>query len=196
MRPGAAAGLLVVLLLAAGAGAAELRLDWAGGGTDKDPGTWTIRLTGADPGAVGAYTVDGGAPQPYGPGETQVPVPKTLGAHRITLRGPGTLALDDTRTIVDDDPEPPQLTIDYAGRGTQLQPGVWMITIFDPRSASAGGTYRINGGPAHPLASGTTVVAVPYFPGTYTITVTATNNDRDGPDDEDVVTRSDTREVK
>ncbi len=40
------------------------------------------------------------------------------------------------------------------------------------------------------------MVAVPYTPGTYTITVTATNNDRDGPGDEDVVTRSDRREVK
>jgi hypothetical protein len=196
MRAGAAASLLLVWYLTAGAEAAELRLDWAGGGTDKDPGTWTIRLTASEPGATGAYTVDGGAPLPYGPGETQVPVPNTLGTHRITVRGPGTLALDDTRTIVDDDPEPPRLTIDYAGRGTQLQPGVWMITIFDPRSASASGAYRINDGPARPLAAGTTVVAVPYFPGTYTITVTATNNDRDGPDDEDVVTLSDTREVK
>jgi len=191
-----AAGLALALLAPAGVGAAELRLDWAGGGTDKDPGAWTIRLTGVGPDTEGTYAVDDGSPSPYGAGETRVPVPPALGPHHIALRGPGALALDDTRTIVDDDPEPPQLTIEYAGRGTQLAPGVWMITILDPRSPNASGTYQVNNGPAHPLTAGTNVVAVPYAPGTYTITVTATNNDRDGPDDEDVVTRTDTREVK
>ncbi|PYM36229.1 MAG: hypothetical protein DME17_10455 [Candidatus Rokuibacteriota bacterium] len=179
-----AAGLALALLAPAGVGAAELRLDWAGGGTDKDPGAWTIRLTGVGPDTEGTYAVDDGSPSPYGAGETRVPVPPALGPHHIALRGPGALALDDTRTIVDDDPEPPQLTIEYAGR------------ILDPRSPNASGTYQVNNGPAHPLTAGTNVVAVPYAPGTYTITVTATNNDRDGPDDEDVVTRTDTREVK
>ena len=192
----AALGLVLLLLAPAAAGAAELRLDWAGGGTDKDPGAWTIRLTGAASDAQGTYTVDDGSPQTYGAGETRVPVPNGIGNHHITLRGPGTLALEDTRAIVDDDPEPPQLTIEYAGRGTQLAPGVWMITIFDPRSPKASGAYQIDNGPVHPLKAGTSVVAVPYAPGTYTITVTATNNDRDSPDDEDVVTKTDTREVK
>jgi hypothetical protein len=190
-----AAGLCLALLAPAGVGAAELRLDWAGGGTDKDPGAWTIRLI-AGPRTEGTYTVDDGAPYPFGTGVTRVPVPAALGPHHIALRGPGALALDDTRTIVDDDPEPPQLTIEYAGRGTQLAPGVWMITILDPRSPTASGTYQINNGPVRPLTAGTNVVAVPYTPGTYTITVTATNNDRDSPGDEDVVTRTDTREVK
>ena len=192
------AGAVGLLLLAAPvfAAAAELRLDWAGGGTDRNPGVWTIRLTGVEAGARGSYTVDGGPSTILLPGAADVAVPATLGAHRIAVTGPSGLSLADTRTIVDDDPTPPELTIEYAGQGTRLVPGVWTITLFDPESPQATGTYRINDGPIHPLAPGTTVVAVPYFPGAYTITVTATNNDRDSFDDEDVVTRTDTREVK
>ncbi len=199
VAPGAsarfAAGLLL-LAVPAFAAAAELRLDWAGGGTDRNPGAWTIRLTGVEAGARGSYTVDGGPPRMLVPGAADVAVPATLGVHRIEVTGPAGLSLADTRTIVDDDPTPPDLTIEYAGKGTRLEPGVWMITLFDPESPQATGTYRVNDGPIHPLAPGTTVVAVPYFPGTYTITVTATNNDRDSSNDEDVVTRTDTREVK
>src|SRR5207302_9033002 len=90
-----AAGLAPALLAPAGVGAAELRLDWAGGGTDEDPGAWTIRLTGVAPDAEGRWAVDGGSPYPYGAGETRVPVPAALGAHHLALRGPGTPALDD-----------------------------------------------------------------------------------------------------
>ena len=195
MRHAGAVGLLL-LAAPAFAAAADLRLEWAGGGTDRNPGVWTIRLTGVEAGARGSYTVDRGQSTTLVPGATDVAVPATLGAHRIAVTGPRGLSLADTRTILDDDPTPPELTIEYAGKGTRLVPGVWTITLFDPESPQASATYRINDGPIHPLAPGTTVVAVPYFPGTYTITVTATNNDRDSFDDEDVVTRTDTREVK
>ncbi len=68
--------------------------------------------------------------------------------------------------------------------------------MFDPESPQASGSYRVNDGPVHPLGPGSTVVAVPYVPGRYTITVMATNNDRDFPGDEETVTVTDTREVK
>ena len=67
-----AAGLALALLAPAGVGAAELRLDWAGGGTDKDPGAWTIRLTGVAPDAEGRWAVDDGSSYPYGAGEAML----------------------------------------------------------------------------------------------------------------------------
>jgi hypothetical protein len=71
-----------------------------------------------------------------------------------------------------------------------------MITLTDRHGRTARGTYRINDGPPRPLEPGSTVVAVPYFPGRYTITVTATNDDRDRPGDEKTVTIRDTRDVR
>jgi hypothetical protein len=186
---------LTLLAAAPAALAAELRIEWKGGGTDKRPGTWTIRLFG--PGAAGGtYAVDGGPPVSFEPGDTTVPVPAMPGAHTISIRGPGGLALQDTRRTVDDDPTPPALTIEYAGRGTRLVPGVWMIDISDPESPGPSGAYRIGDGPWISLPAGSSVVAVPYYEGTYTITVTATNNDRDFPGDEDTVTVTDTRPVR
>jgi hypothetical protein len=187
---------LVLVLVAEPASAAELRLVWAGGGTDRDPGTWTIHLAGGEPDARGTYSVDGGAGVSFGPGDTRVPVPGTLGPHEIAVTGPDDLALRDRRVIADDDPTAPRLTVEYAGGGTTNYPGVWMIDLFDPESPGATGTWRINDGRARPLRTGSTVVAVPYFPGTYTITVTATNNDRDHPGDEETVTFTDTRRVR
>jgi hypothetical protein len=195
---GALLACLAVLAAPPCAFAAQLQLAWAGAGTDRNPGVWTIRLTETDAGVRGTYSVDGSAPVEFPPGETKVPVPAALGTHRITATGPLNLTFTDTRTIVDDDPRPPQVTLEYRGRGTRREPGVWLITIFDPESPQATGSYRINDGPPIPLPRGSSVVAVPYFPGRYTITVTATNNDRDSLDDEDVitVTDTDTREVK
>ncbi len=187
---------LVVLTLPGVAWAGELRLRWTGGDTDRNPGTWTIRLTEVETGQEGTYTVDGGDPVVFPVGETRVAVPSALGPHRLAVRGPGELVLTDTRTLVDDDTTPPRLTLEYAGQGTRIVPGVWTITLFDPESPQAGGAYRIDDGPWRPLSPGSTVVAVPYFAGTYTITVRATNNDRDSPGDEEVVTLTDTRQVK
>lgn len=187
---------LLPLLTPGPVGAARLTIDWAGAGTDRDPGTWTIHLSEVAEGGRGSYTIDGGPRVPIEVGETEVPVPRTLGPHRILARAPDGLTLTDTRTIVDDDPTPPQLTVKYAGKETTREPGVWMITMFDPESPQASGTYQVDDGPKHPLGPGATVVAVPYVPGRYTITVTATNNDRDGPGDEDTVTVTDTREIK
>jgi hypothetical protein len=186
------------LLLAAPGegGAAQLKLGWAGAGTDHDPGTWTITLTDAAAGAGGTYRVDGGPATPFASGITRVPVPNTLGRHTIEVLGPENLRLTDSRTIVDDAPTPPTLTVEYAGEGTRIRPGVWMITIVDQHGRRAHGTYRINDGPSRTLPAGSSVVAVPYFPGRYTITVTATNDDRDRPGDEKTVTVQDTREVR
>lgn len=195
MRVAPIAGL-AVLALPSLALAAQLHLAWAGAGTDRSPGAWTIRLTEAAAGARGTYSVDAGPPVEFGPGATEVEVPAAVGPHRIVVTGPLNLKLGDTRVIVDDDPTPPQVTLQYRGKGTRLEPGVWLITIFDPESPPATGTYRINDSPPVSLPAGSSVVAVPYFPGRYTITVTATNNDRDSLDDEDVVTVTDTREVK
>jgi hypothetical protein len=197
MRRSLIVGLALGLVLAPPpVGAARLSLEWRGGATDRNPGTWTIRLTDAEPGARGSYSIDGGAPVAFGAGDTEVPVPGALGSHVIDVAGPGNLVLRDARTIVDDDTTPPRLTVEYAGDGTLRRPGVWIITLADPESPHASGSYRINDGAAHALAAGTTVVAVPYYEGTYTIEVTATNNDRDLPGDEDVVTVTDTREVR
>ncbi len=188
--------VLLVALAPLPAHAAELGIRWTGGGTDRNPGTWKIKFTDVDSTARGSYAVDDGPPVALPPGETDVAVPGAPGAHRITVSGSGDLVLSDTRIIVDDDTTPPQLTVEYAGKGTVIEPGVWIITLFDPESPQATGTYRINDGAVRPLAPGSTVVAVPLPPGTYTITATATNNDRDRLGDEETVTISDTRRVR
>ncbi len=195
MRRALVVGLLLALA-APPAWAARLSVRWRGGSTNRNPGTWTIRLTDAEPDARGTYSIDGGPRVAFGAGDTEVFVPETLGSHVIDVAGPGDLALRDSRAIVDDDATPPRLTVEYAGDGTVRRPGVWIITLVDPESPQATGSYRINDGAARPLTPGTTVVAVPYYAGSYTITVTATNNDRDVPGDEDVVTVTDTREVR
>jgi hypothetical protein len=176
--------------------AARLTLGWRGAGTDRNPGTWTIHLAEVGARSGGTYTIDGGPATPFGAGITEVPVPRTLGVHTIAVTGPAGLRLTDSRTIVDDAPTPPALTVEYAGEGTRIRPGVWMITLTDRHGRTARGTYRINDGPPRPLEPGSTVVAVPYFPGRYTITVTATNDDRDRPGDEKTVTIRDTRDVR
>ncbi len=186
----------LLLIVPAAGEAAQLKLGWSGASTDHNPGTWTLHLTDVAAGVGGAYRIDGGPATPFGPGATTVSVPNTLGVHTIEVIGPEDLRLTDSRTIVDDAPTPPALTVEYAGEGTRIRPGVWMITLFDQHGRRAQGTYRVNEAPPRPLQPGSTVVAVPYLPGRYTITVTATNDDRDRPGDEKTVTIRDTREVR
>jgi hypothetical protein len=191
------AGIVSGLLLTfpPAAEAAQLKLGWRGAGTDQNPGTWTIHLTDVA-GVGGTYTIDRAPAKPFGAGVTEVPVPATPGVHTIVVIGPEGLQLTDSRTIVGDAPTPPALTVEYAGEGTRIRPGVWMIMLTEQHGRRAQGTYQINGGPLRPLPSGSTVVAVPYLPGRYTITVTATNDDRDRPGEAKTVTIHDTRDVR
>jgi hypothetical protein len=186
-----ATSLLLALIVGGPASAAQLRLRWLSSGTDQNPGAWTIRLTDAEPGARGTYVVDDGPRVQFGPGETQVAIPATLGTHRITVTGPDDLAVSDTRTIVQAVGSAPSVSLEYAGKGTLIQPGVWMINLHDPDRPDAAGTYRIDGGPVVPLKSGSSVVGVPYFAVTYTITVTARTGPQGAP-----VTLTDTRTVR
>jgi VCBS repeat-containing protein len=158
---------------------------YTGGGTDGNPGYWTI--TAVDPeSGIDTITVEVDGIL-VGTLSGDYAVPNSLGLHTIRVNATNNdlkVGMEDQEfstlsasvTIVDDDTTGPQITIVYAGESTVSDPGFWTVTAEDPESGIATLTVEIDG-----EIVGTTAgdYAVPASVGTHTITVTAYNGDLD-----------------
>jgi len=170
----------------------EITIIYTGDSTDGSPGTWTVTITDAESGIEWINVeIDG-----IFVGTTEGPyaVPNLLGPHTIMVTaanadldyGPAdqeTSTSSHTVTIVDDDVTLPKISIIYTGDRTNVNPGFWTITVWDPESGIYSVYVTIDG-----IVVGTLEgdYAVPNSVGFHSISVTAVNNDLDRPSDQEV----------
>ena len=117
---------------------------------------------------------------------------------RVTFEEECNLILSQINPISvdDDDTTPPSIVIHYSGDNSELNPGKWIVVIEDPESGLDEVHILVNGVEdtveigLNGIVERRYYINVPGIEGTYTIDVTAINNDKDWIGDQESWTES------